>query len=310
MRLVGDEVAGHPIRDERWVRRSLAKLQRALMKQGRQLSQNTIRRLLRAKGIRARSNVKHLTPKPHPDRDRQFRYLTRLRKLFVRRGDPVISVDAMETQKIGLFAQRGRAWNETPPEVYSVDFPLKDTVRAVPYGVYDPQANRGLICIGVSGNTPDFAVEAILTWWRREGMRRYRGAKRLLILADGGSSNGYRPHRWKFQLQRRLADPYGLTITVCHYPTGASKWNPIEHRLFSQINQTWAGLPLTSLDLLIAVIRATTTSTGLRVNATMLRGHFPKGLRVSEDEWATIRLHRHVTCPNWNYTIRPSKSGK
>jgi hypothetical protein len=244
MRLVGDEIAGHPIRDERWVRRSLAKLQRALAKQGRQLSQNTIRRLLRAKGIRARSNVKHLTPKPHPDRDRQFRYLTRQRKLFVCRGDPVISVDAMETQKIGLFAQRGRAWNETPPEVYSVDFPLKNTVMAVPYGVYDPQTNRGLICIGISGNTPDFAVEAILTWWRREGTLRYRGTKRLLILADGGSSNGYRLHRWKLQLQRRLADLYGLTITVCHYPTGASKWNPIEHRLFSQINQTWVQIPL------------------------------------------------------------------
>jgi len=310
MQLVGDEVAGHPIRDELWVRRSLAKLQRALAKQGRQLSQNTIRRLLRAKGIRARSNVKHLTPKPHPDRDRQFRYLTRLRKLFVRRGDPVISVDAMETQKIGLFAQRGRAWHKTPPEVYSVDFPLKDTIKAVPYGIYDPQANRGLICVGVSGNTPDFAVEAILTWWRREGTRRYRGAKRLLILANGGSSNGYRPRRWKFQLQRRLADQYGLTITVCHYPTGASKWNPIEHRLFSQISQTWAGLPLTNLDLLVAVIRATTTSTGLRVNATMLQGNFPKGLRVSEEEWATIRLHRHATCPNWNYAIKPNKSGK
>lgn len=309
MRLVGDEIAGHPIRDERWVRRSLAKLQRALAKQGRRLSQNTIRRLLRTRGIRARSNVKHLTPKPHPDRDRQFRYLTRLRKLFVRRGDPVISVDAMETQKIGPFAQRGRAWNETPPEVYSVDFLLKDTVRAVPYGVYDPQANRGLICIGVSGNTPDFAVEAIRMWWRRAGTLRYRGAKKLLILADCGSSNGYRLHRWKLQLQRRLADPYGLAITVCHYPTGASKWNPIEHRLFCQINQTWAGLPLTSLDLLIAAIRATTTSTGLRVRATALRGPFLKGLRVTKEELATIRIRRHVICPNWNYTITPNKAG-
>jgi hypothetical protein len=157
MSLVGDEVAGLPVRDERWIRRSLRRLETALAKHGQRLSRTTIRRLLRAVGIRARGNVKHLTPKPHPDRDKQFRYLTRTRKTFATRGDPVISVDTMETQKIGLYVQTGQAWNRKPPEVYSLDFPLKDTVRAVPYGIYDVAANRGLICVGISGNTADLA---------------------------------------------------------------------------------------------------------------------------------------------------------
>jgi len=310
MALVGDEVAGHPIRDERWIRRSLRKLESALAKLGQRLGRTTIRRVLRAEGIRSRGNVKHLTPKPHPDRDQQFCYLTRVRKTFATRGDPVISVDTMETQKIGLYVQSGRAWNRKPPEVYSLDFPLKDTIRAVPYGIYDTAANRGLIVVGASGNTADFAVEAIVQWWLREGRRRYPGRSKVLIVADGGGANGSRPRRWRLQLQRRLADRYGLTITVCHYPPGASKWNPIEHRLFCQVSLTWAGLPLTSLELMVAAMKSTTTITGLRVDAFVLEGEFPTKVPIDEKEWALVRIRHHVTCPGWNYTIWPRKNRK
>jgi hypothetical protein len=310
MGLVGDEVAGLPGRDERWVRRSLRKLETALAKLGQRLSHTTIQRLLRSVGIRARGNVKHLTPKPHPDRDKQFRYLTKTRKTFSTRGDPVISVDTMETQKIGLYAQSGRAWNREPPEVYSLDFPLRDTVRAVPYGIYDVGANRGLICVGVSGNTSDFAVAAIGQWWLREGRRRHPGKRKLLILADGGGANGARPRRWRLLVQQRLADRFGLTITVCHYPPGASKWNPIEHRLFCQVSLTWAGLPLTSLELMIAAMRSTTTTTGLQVTAMVLGGEFPTKLPVDEKEWLLVRIRHHVVCPKWNYTIRPRQHRK
>ena len=303
MTLVSDEVAGDPVRDQRWIRRSLRKLQAALGNHGQGLSPMTIRRILRKAGIQSRGNIKHLTAKPHPDRDKQFRYLMKTRRTFVTRGDPVISVDTMETQKIGLYAQRGKAWNQSPPQVYSLDFPLRDTLRAVPYGIYDVQTNRGMVCVGVSGNTPDFAVEAIVRWWQREGRRRYAGKSKLLILADGGGANGSHPRRWRLQLQRRLANRYGLHITVCHYPPGASKWNPIEHLLFCQISLTWAGLPLTSLELMIEAMRSTKTTTGLCVAAFVLPGDFPTKVPVAKNEWARVRIYQHRTCPKWNLSL-------
>ena len=310
MALVGDEVAGDPIRDVRWIRRSLRKLERALARTGQRLSHTTIGRVLRAHRIRAKANVKHLTPRAHPDRDRQFRHLLHTRRRFERAGMPVISVDTKKKELIGRFKNAGRAWNRHPPEVYSHDFPSDATAKAVPYGVYDPVAHHGAVYVGLSHDTPDFAVTAIAQWWRQIGRRRYPGARRLLILADSGGSNGYRPRRWKTQLQARLVEPYRLTVTVCHYPPGASKWNPIEHLLFSQISGTWAGLPLTSVELMIGAIRATTTETGLKVRAALIRGDFPCKVPTTPKEWKALWLTRHRTCPKWNYTLRPRKSGK
>lgn len=310
MALVGEEVAGDPIRDVCWVRRSVRKLERALARTGHRLSHTTIRRVLRAHHIRPKANVKHLAPRPHPDRDRQFRHLLRTRRRFERAGVPVISVDTKKKELIGRFKNAGRAWHRHAPEVYSHDFPSDATAKAVPYGVYDPVANRGAIYVGLSSDTPDFAVTAVVRWWRQIGRHRYPNARRLLILADGGGSNGYRPRRWKTQLQARLVEPYGLTVTVCHYPPGASKWNPIEHRLFSQISQTWAGLPLTSVELMLNAIRATTTETGLKVRAVLLRGVFPRKLPTTPEEWKALRITRHRTCPQWNYTLQPRRSGK
>jgi hypothetical protein len=307
MALVGDEVAGDPMTRRRWIRRSLRKLEHALAQTGHRLGRTAIRRILRAHDIRPKGNVKHLTPRPHPDRDRQFQHIQEQQRRFARAGWPVVSVDTKKKELIGLFKNAGRAWNRHPPEVYSHDFPGDAHVKAVPYGIYDPYANHGAIFVGLSGDTPDFAVTALVRWWQQIGRRRYPTARRLLILADGGGSNGYRPRRWKQQLQARVVDAFGLTVTVCHYPPGASKWNPIEHCLFSQISQTWAGLPLSSIELMIHAIRATTTVTGLRVTVTLIPGEFPRKRTVSRAEWEALRIQRHKTCPQWNYTLLPRR---
>jgi len=310
MQLVDPELAGDPNSDLQWVRRSLRKLQRAMHACGLDLAPNTIRRVLLAYGISPKANVKRLMPRPHPDRDRQFRHIMQVRRRFERAGRPIISVDTKKKELVGLFKNAGQLWTERAIDVFMYDFPKDAIAKAVPYGVYDPQAHRGALYIGLDGDTPDFAVDAIVRWWRGQGRRRYPGASHLLILADGGGSNGYRPRRWKVQLQRRLVDAFGLTVTVCHYPPGASKWNPVEHGLFSQIRQTWAGLPLTSLFVILSAIRSTTTSTGLRVTAELMPGSYPRHLTVSKEEWARLHIRRHKTCPKWNYTLSLSKSGK
>src|SRR5258708_28819171 len=185
------------------------------------------------------------------------------------------------------------------------DFPSEAIGKAVPYGIYDEQANQGQVYVGQSSDTSEFAVDNIVRWWSEVGQLRYPDATDLLILADGGGSNGYRPRRFKQQLQVKLADPFGLIVTLAHYPPGASKWNPIEHRLFSQISATWAGTPLTSFDLVLDGIRRTTTLTGLTVQATLIETLYEKGLTVSDHEMATLALETHATYPHWNYTIYP-----
>lgn len=300
------EIAGHPVRNERWIRRSLKKIQRALADIGYRLSCMTIRRLLLDENIRPRSNVKHLAPKPHPDRDKQFLYVMSVREQFESGTEPIVSVDAKNKEKIGLFAQAGTVWTKNASEVYALDFPQKDTKKATPFGIYDVRRNHGFVCVGLSGNTPDFAIDSLRAWWKYEGRVHYRHATKLLILADGGGSNGYRPKRWKTQLQR-FADKTGLEITVCHYPPGASKWNPIEHRLFRQISNTWAGTPIVSLEHLLEAIRFTKTETGLRVSAILLDRIYSTKLRASKEEWKTLNITRHATCPKWNYTIKPKR---
>jgi hypothetical protein len=310
MQLVELELAGAPDSDLVWVKRSLRKLQRALQRASLCLSRGTIRRILLDYNIRPKANVKHLMPRPHPDRDRQFRYIQTVRKRFDTAGWPSISVDTKKKELIGLFYHRGQVWSQQATEVYTYDFPNDAVAKVVPYGIYDIQANRGAVYIGLDADTADFAVDAIVHWWREQGRRRYPNATELLILADGGGSNGYRPRRWKTQLQQKLADAFGLSVTVCHYPPGASKWNPVEHRLFSQIQQTWAGTPLVSVSVLLSAIRSTTTSTGLRVTASLLAGSYPRHLTVSAQEWASLSIKRHKVCPQWNYTLLPRKIGK
>ena len=206
---------------------------------------------------------------------------------------------------IGNFKNPGRRWCRMPDAVLVHDWPQDAIGQAIPYGIYDVTRNRGYVCVGDCFDTPRFAVEAIADWWQDEGQRRYRHAARLLILADAGGSNSCRARVWKAQLQTQLCDAYDLTVTVCHYPTGCSKWNPIEHRLFSHISLNWAGVPLRTFATALGYINGTTTTTGLRVTGVLKRGGNETGERVSEAEMRSLRLIRHTVCPQWSYTLQP-----
>jgi len=306
--LVEDEVAGDPQGEGRWIRRSLSKLKGGLLQKGFLLGRETIRRLLGKREIRPRSNRKRLVAKPHPDRDRQFQYLQTQRQVFQAAKWPIISVDTKKKELIGPFRNPGQVWCERPQSVYMHDFPGDALGQAVPYGIYDLLQHRGFVCIGQSAETPEFAVDAIQKWWKQAGCKLYPDAPELLILADGGGANGCRSRKWKQQLQVKLVDAFGLTVTVCHYPTGASKWNPVEHRLFSEITKTWAGTPLISFDVVLEGIQATTTESGLQVQAVRIKKTYQKGRKVSDEEMQTLAIERHATCPAWNYTIRPRKN--
>jgi hypothetical protein len=307
---VDKEIAGHPETEQRWVCQSVHKIQAALQEQEAvALSRETIRGLLTEQKIRPKSNVKRLHPKPHPDRDRQFQYLNSQRAAFEKAGWPAISVDTKKKEWLGNFCTHGTQWCRQATAVNSHDFPSNAEGQAIPYGIYDIRHNRGYVAVGHSADTPELAVDAIVWWWRHFGQSLYPHAPELLLLADGGGSNGYRPRRWKQQLQLKLADAFDLAVTVCHYPTGASKWNPIEHRLFSQISKTWAATPLTAYAVVLDAIRSTTTTTGLRVEATQIETIYEKGLSVTDAEMELLMLETHAVCPHWNYTIRPRKTG-
>ncbi len=305
--LVEEEIAGDPQGGQRWIRKSLSKLKGGLLKKGYLLGRETIRGLLNKRKIRPRSNRKRLVAKPHPDRDIQFQYIQTQRQAFRAVGWPIISVDTKKKELIGAFRNPGQVWCEQAQSVYMYDFPKDAQGQAVPYGIYDVLGHRGYVGVGQSAETPEFAVETIVRWWKQVGSKQYAQAPELLILADGGGANGCRSRRWKHLLQTNLVDAFGLTVTVCHFPTGASKWNPVEHRLFSEITKTWAGTPLTSFEVLLDGIRSTTTQTGLHVRAVQIKKTYQKGLKVSDEEMKTLVIEKHTVCPAWNYTIRPRK---
>jgi hypothetical protein len=286
------------------VRRSLATLSDELARQGHQACPTTVARLLGAQGFSLHVNVKRFTGKAHPDRDLQFRHLQGRIDLFRREGWPIISVDTKKKELIGEFKNGGVKWGRAGDEVNCHDFPSEAICRAVPYGIYDVLANRGHVCVGNSADTPAFAVASIRGWWVRLGCKRYDAETPLLILADAGGSNGCRPRLWKWELQG-LADAYGLRLTVGHYPTGASKWNPIEHRLFGPISVNWSGEPLRSVPRMLGLIRGTTTVSGLVVSASADERVYPKKVKVTDAQMGGLNLQRQATCPQWNYTINP-----
>lgn len=303
-------MAGNPVSGQLWVCQSLSKIQEALDEQAAvQLSRETIRTLLNEQKIRPKSNIKRLQPAPHPERDQQFTYLNEQRAAFSKLGWPIISVDTKKKEWLGNFANRGTQWCRQATAVNTHDFPSYASGQAIPYGLYDVQHNRGYVAVGQSADTPEFAVDAIIWWYAHFGHVLYPQAPELLILADGGGSNGCRPRRWKQLLQDKVADTFGLAVTVCHFPTGASKWNPIEHRLFSQISHTWAATPLTSYAVVLEAIRSTKTTTGLHVEATLFSTIYQKGLAVTDAEMDLLMCQKHAVCPQWNYTIHPRKSG-
>ncbi|MEK7837907.1 MAG: ISAzo13 family transposase [candidate division NC10 bacterium] len=236
--------------------------------------------------------------------------LRRARNRFERQGLPIISVDTKKREMIGLFKNPGAKWAKAAIPVNDHDF-RKDAVGvAISYGIYDPQANRGHVVVGTSRNTSQFAGDALALWWKREGHNRYPDADRLLVLADCGGSNGNRVAAWKFALQHKLCDAFGLRVTVAHYPPGASKWNPIEHRLFSQISKHWAGQPLVSFDTIVRLIRQTKTKTGLRVNCRLVKRDFPTAQKISNAQMRLLPLLPHPVLPAWNYTLAPRQTRK
>jgi hypothetical protein len=305
--LLVDETGGDPMKKQKWVRLSLARLSELLAEQGHALDPKTVRRLLRKLEFSLRANRKRFTGPPHPDRDRQFRYIARQKRRFLEAGWPVISVDTKKKELIGNFKNAGRSWCREAEEVNAYDFRTDASGRACPYGIYLVHQDRGYVYVGESADTPQFAVDAIASWWKTYGRRLFPNAPKLLILADSGGSNGCRPRLWKVRLQEQLADAFGLDVTVCHYPRGGSKWNPVEHRLFSYISINWAGKPLRSWLILLGYIGDTTTETGLKVKAVLLPGKYKTGTKVSDAEMQQLRLQRHKTCPSWNYTIKPRR---
>jgi len=293
------------MQEQKWVRRSLTWLAEAMAEREYPIGRTTVRRLLKKQGYRLCSNRKSLSGARHPDRDRQFRYIARVKKLFLAAGRPVISVDTKKKELIGSFLNPGRSWTRQAEQVNVHDFRQDALGRAVPYGIFDLTHNQGYVCVGTSYDTPEFAAYAIAQWWADPERPRFQREDKLLILADAGGSNNCRFWLWKLQVQKQLADQFGLEVMICHYPTGASKWNPIEHRLFSQISRNWAGKPLRTFAVMLNYIRGTVTETGLQVKAALVERIFEKNQRVSQEERAALRLTRRPVCPTWNYILSP-----
>lgn len=306
--LVEPTVSGNPESPLLWTSKSVRKLASELRAMGHDISFRTVADVLRDAGYTLQSNQKSQEGRSHPDRDAQFRHINRTVLAFQRKRQPVISVDTKKKELVGNFKNAGKEWRpKGSPETVKVhDFIVPEQGKAIPYGVYDLTRNAGYVSVGIDHDTASFAVRTIRRWWRAMGQPVYPEARSLLITADSGGSNGAKLRLWKWELQR-LADATGLSITVCHFPPGTSKWNKIEHRLFSYISANWRGRPLTSLVTIVNLIAATTTETGLRVWAEIDKGKYPQGREISNQEMAKIRLRPCRFHGDWNYTIKPRR---
>jgi transposase len=305
--LVEPQERGDPMSPLRWTTKSTRNLADELTRQGHKAGADTVGDLLREEGFSLQGNAKTLEGTRHPDRDAQFRYISEQARDHQDSGDPVISVDTKKKELIGEFANAGREWRPKgqPAAVRTHDFPGDSAGKAIPYGVYDVTANAGWVNVGTDHDTAAFAVESIRRWWQAAGSSEYPAARRLLITADAGGSNGYRTRAWKAGLAA-LAAETGLQVTCCHFPPGTSKWNKVEHRLFSHITMNWRGRSLTSHDVVINSIAATTTRTGLTVQARLDDGTYPTGVKVSNAQMAALPVSRHPFHGDWNYTLHPA----
>lgn len=307
------ETAGDPISGLLWTRKTTEKIAHELTSVDISVSPNTVAKLLKQLGYSLRVNQKKIaltgnsTPEKRINRDIQFKLIAAQRHSFEKSGDPIISVDSKKKENIGNFKNNGQAWRNTHRLVNDHDFPSMSNGKAIPYGIYDTVANRGNIYIGTSHDTASFAVDCITTWWLNEGCKNYPKAERFLILSDNGGSNSSRCLSWKWNLSNELCKKIMLPVTVCHYPPGASKWNPIEHRLFSEISKNWAGIPLLSYEVMQKYIRTTKTRSGLNVKAIMMDKEYELKERVISDQISQIRIRHHKIMPKWNYTIKPPK---
>src|SRR6266487_6629001 len=305
-RLVEPVTRGDPQSPRRWTSKSVRKLAKELRGMGHQVSHELVSELLHGLGYSLQANRKTREGGTHPDRDAQFEHLNAQAEAFLVAGEPVVSVDAKKKELVGDFKNAGREWHPQgeAEEVRVYDFPLPGLGRATPYGVYDLTRNAGWVNVGIDHDTAAFAVVSIRQWWKKEGRQRYPEAKRLLISADGGGSNGSRVRLWKWELQH-LADEIGLAITVCHLPPGTSKWNKIEHRLFAWISQNWRGKPLVDYAIIVKLIAATTTEAGLTVQCQLDTNRYPTGRKISDEEMSTLFIVADTFHGEWNYTLFP-----
>jgi Rhodopirellula transposase DDE domain len=309
--ILRDEVAGDPVDGTRWTRKTTQSISEELFEHGIEVSANTVGRLLHEMDFSLKTNRKNIEsgfkhkPGDRARRNRQFMVIAGKRRRFETADLPIISVDGKKRELIGNFKNGGRTWRRKARPVKDHDFPSDAEGVALPYGIYDVRCNSGHVVVGTSRETAEFAVDAIEHWWRRYGSKHHPGATELLILADSGGANSPRCKLWKCALQQKLCNTHGLRVTVCHYPPGASKWNPIEHRLFSEISKNWQGVPLETYDVALNYISTTQTKTGLTVSTTLNSKIYEKGREAAEDEMKLLNLRANTTLPEWNYTIKP-----
>ena len=305
-RLIDPETPGDPESPLRWICKSTRTLAAQLTRRKHPVSHMKVAQLLREQGYSLQGNRKTEEGGDHPDRDAQFRHINTQVKRALAKGVPVISVDTKKKELVGNYENGGRQWlpAKQPVKVNGHDFPQPDIPRAYPYGVYDVERNRGFVNVGTNHDTGAFAVASIRGWWRAEGRRLYPKTRDLLITADAGGSNGWRLRLWKLELQK-LADETGLALSVCHFPPGTSKWNKIEHRLFSFISSNWRGEPLRDYETIVRLIARTTTAKGLKVTCRLDRRKYPTGRKVTDEEMKRVNLERNKFHGDWNYTIRP-----
>ena len=302
------ETAGDPMSGLKWTRKTTRKIASELMNIGIGISPRSVAKILRRMGFSLRVNHKKRgreSKTTADDRNAQDTHIAQLREQFAAEGVPVISVDTKKKELIGCFKNAGVAWSREPVNVNDHDFPSDAIGKAIPYGIYDVAANLGTVYVGTSHDTSEFAVDSIETWWVSEAQQRYPGVKKLAILADGGGSNGSNRRSWILGLQQRLSERHGVAVIVAHFPPGTSKWNPIEHRLFSEISKNWAGRPLDSFETALQYIRTTRTTTGLSVNAHLVERVYETGIKISDEQMSKLPVTRHDLLPRWNYTIRP-----
>jgi hypothetical protein len=307
-RLVAPLTRGDPQSALRWTCKSTSHLAQALSQQGHPISARAVAQLLNTAGYSLQGNRKTLEGSAHPDRNAQFEHINAKVKRFQQRGQPVISVDTKKKELVGPYKNHGREWQRKgqPERVDVHDFPDPELGKVIPYGVFDMSRNEGWVSVGIDHDTAQFAVQAIGRWWHKMGGKRYPNASALLITADGGGSNGSRCRLWKVALQS-LAARLGLPIHVCHFPPGTSKWNKIEHRMFSHITQNWRGRPLVSHEVIVNLIANTTTQAGLRIRAELDRGKYPTGIKITDAELASLNLKPDTFHGDWNYTVTPER---
>ena len=305
-KLVDPATRGDPMGPLRWTCSSAALLARELQAAGQQVSERSVNRLLHELGYSLQANRKTLEGRQHPDRDAQFNHINRQVKAFQRQRQPVVSVDTKKKELVGPFKNAGREWRPRgdPERVRVHDFPDSALGKAIPYGVYDLTRDAGWVSVGVDHDTAAFAVETLRRWWWRMGCVSYPAARRLLITADGGGSNGSRNRLWKWELQK-LSDETGLRISVCHFPPGTSKWNKIEHRMFCHITENWRGRPLVSLEVVVNLIGHTTTRSGLAIRSELDANNYPTGQPVTAQQMESISLKRDKFHGDWNYSLPP-----